>query len=146
MSWMFVHLPRFALEVQTRFLPEEAGFALVEPGHSGILLVNDRAEQAGVKAGMSTSSACALHPDLQLISRRPDLEEQGLLDLAQILLGYAAQISLKPPQGLLLEIASMLRLFGGLEPDRKSTRLNSSHVRISYAVVCLKKKKRRLIG
>src|SRR5690554_7958877 len=27
------------------------------------------------------------------------------------------------------------------EKDRKSTRLNSSHVRISYAVFCLKKKK-----
>src|SRR3989442_11709074 len=27
--------------------------------------------------------------------------------------------------------------------DRKSTRLNSSHVRISYAVFCLKKKKQR---
>src|SRR3989442_10296429 len=27
-----------------------------------------------------------------------------------------------------------------LEVDRKSTRLNSSHVRISYAVFCLKKK------
>src|SRR3989442_9255555 len=27
--------------------------------------------------------------------------------------------------------------------DRKSTRLNSSHVRISYAVFCLKKKKHR---
>src|SRR5690554_7789353 len=26
--------------------------------------------------------------------------------------------------------------------DRKSTRLNSSHVRISYAVFCLKKKKK----
>src|SRR5215475_15146524 len=28
-------------------------------------------------------------------------------------------------------------------PDRKSTRLNSSHVKISYAVFCLKKKKNR---
>src|SRR5690606_40716416 len=27
------------------------------------------------------------------------------------------------------------------QPDRKSTRLNSSHVKISYAVFCLKKKK-----
>src|SRR3989442_3256326 len=33
--------------------------------------------------------------------------------------------------------ASSLRDHG----DRKSTRLNSSHVRISYAVFCLKKKK-----
>src|SRR5215813_12436620 len=30
-----------------------------------------------------------------------------------------------------------------IEADRKSTRLNSSHVRISYAVFCLKKKKRQ---
>src|SRR3989442_11411905 len=30
---------------------------------------------------------------------------------------------------------------GEAERDRKSTRLNSSHVRISYAVFCLKKKK-----
>src|SRR5690554_7383773 len=29
------------------------------------------------------------------------------------------------------------------EPNRKSTRLNSSHVRISYAVFCLKKKKKK---
>src|SRR5690554_7027335 len=29
--------------------------------------------------------------------------------------------------------------------DRKSTRLNSSHVRISYAVFCLKKKKKKKI-
>ena len=28
------------------------------------------------------------------------------------------------------------------DPDRKSTRLNSSHITISYAVFCLKKKKK----
>src|SRR2546426_4897918 len=30
----------------------------------------------------------------------------------------------------------------GMEEDRKSTRLNSSHLVISYAVFCLKKKKK----
>src|SRR5207302_8629197 len=34
------------------------------------------------------------------------------------------------------------RLSAGSE-DRKSTRLNSSHVKISYAVFCLKKKKKK---
>src|SRR5690606_41097722 len=29
-------------------------------------------------------------------------------------------------------------------PDRKSTRLNSSHVKISYAVFCLKKEKKKV--
>src|SRR5258707_11993919 len=32
----------------------------------------------------------------------------------------------------------------GLAGDRKSTRLNSSHANISYAVFCLKKKKRKM--
>src|SRR5690606_41488726 len=31
----------------------------------------------------------------------------------------------------------------GPDQDRKSTRLNSSHVKISYAVFCLKKKKKK---
>src|SRR5690349_22356955 len=34
-------------------------------------------------------------------------------------------------------------LSGGMAQDRKSTRLNSSHVEISYAVFCLKKKKKK---
>src|SRR5690606_39323671 len=34
--------------------------------------------------------------------------------------------------------ASVSRLFGYRPEDRKSTRLNSSHVKISYAVFCLK--------
>src|SRR5690349_24256347 len=32
-----------------------------------------------------------------------------------------------------------------LDEDRKSTRLNSSHVEISYAVFCLKKKKKNAL-
>src|SRR5947209_13515293 len=40
------------------------------------------------------------------------------------------------------------RLAGGVIPlpDRKSTRLNSSHANISYAVFCLKKKKKEHIS
>src|SRR5258705_584351 len=33
--------------------------------------------------------------------------------------------------------------FEGVKEDRKSTRLNSSHLGISYAVFCLKKKQRQ---
>src|SRR5690554_1290199 len=35
---------------------------------------------------------------------------------------------------------------GSATKDRKSTRLNSSHVRISYAVFCLKKKKKKRLS
>src|SRR5438067_4548854 len=37
---------------------------------------------------------------------------------------------------------SVWRQISGRVTDRKSTRLNSSHVSISYAVFCLKKKKK----
>src|SRR5690606_40278318 len=37
--------------------------------------------------------------------------------------------------------ATFGRVAEGILADRKSTRLNSSHVKISYAVFCLKKKK-----
>src|SRR3712207_6897548 len=41
-----------------------------------------------------------------------------------------------------LELAHRdVHLLGRGDPDRKSTRLNSSHANISYAVFCLKKKK-----
>src|SRR5699024_12275442 len=36
--------------------------------------------------------------------------------------------------------------YGAADGDRKSTRLNSSHVSISYAVFCLKKKKKARSG
>src|SRR2546426_2957570 len=40
------------------------------------------------------------------------------------------------------DLAAMEEAFA--EEDRKSTRLNSSHLVISYAVFCLKKKKNRI--
>src|SRR5258708_15100943 len=43
-----------------------------------------------------------------------------------------------------LSFRELLILILGYYPDRKSTRLNSSHQIISYAVFCLKKKKERL--
>src|SRR5215813_14313935 len=62
----------------------------------------------------------------------------------------------RPPRSTLFPYTTLFRSAGhprqhdlagrGRDPpdahaDRKSTRLNSSHVRISYAVFCLKKKK-----
>src|SRR3712207_8356535 len=48
------------------------------------------------------------------------------------------------PQRRVLMLSSLLRpenrTFGIAYQDRKSTRLNSSHANISYAVFCLKKK------
>src|SRR5690349_23223665 len=49
---------------------------------------------------------------------------------------YLSSVSMLPVSG-----AEQLNTTGA-HSDRKSTRLNSSHVEISYAVFCLKKKKK----
>src|SRR3989442_15857960 len=57
------------------------------------------------------------------------------------------QISLRPAGGYIVWQDNITdgngrpQAEGLFAEDRKSTRLNSSHVRISYAVFCLKKKK-----
>src|SRR5690349_23479763 len=68
------------------------------------------------------------------------------LDILQSVpvLGYisftvTAFIALFPGKMLGVECAAIFAIF--TSQDRKSTRLNSSHVEISYAVFCLKKKK-----
>src|SRR5438445_6630174 len=54
--------------------------------------------------------------------------------------------SKSPWGGARLKLEGSRRNRGVLRPrDRKSTRLNSSHANISYAVFCLKKKKKKQI-
>src|SRR3712207_6949494 len=55
---------------------------------------------------------------------------------------YFGKSPLELPQNILdfFPMGSRARLAG--KPDRKSTRLNSSHANISYAVFCLKKKQK----
>src|SRR5258708_21867452 len=51
-----------------------------------------------------------------------------------------AQPEAVKPSGITTRSTSRVGVAGGLYRDRKSTRLNSSHQIISYAVFCLKKK------
>src|SRR2546430_13496143 len=55
--------------------------------------------------------------------------------------GCAGRLDPSPLQPL-TQADSLLRPGDVLRIDRKSTRLNSSHSQISYAVFCLKKKKK----
>src|SRR5256885_6814853 len=56
----------------------------------------------------------------------------------------AAQLPLSHVQARVPDVTVVRRsgIFHGHRGDRKSTRLNSSHLVISYAVFCLKKKKK----
>src|SRR5699024_12103164 len=68
------------------------------------------------------------------VSGKETIPELGRIDLGE--LDNNMDVMIKSPA---LKTASEL-LVGKAAVDRKSTRLNSSHVSISYAVFCLKKK------
>src|SRR3712207_7606404 len=55
--------------------------------------------------------------------------------------GKASERERDLPAHVMVNYAIALALYLTSSTDRKSTRLNSSHANISYAVFCLKKKK-----
>src|SRR5256885_9819785 len=69
-------------------------------------------------------------------TRSSDLYRQPGLAICGLLTCYFLFLLQRVPQPKQL----LLRLCGSTGTDRKSTRLNSSHLVISYAVFCLKKK------
>src|SRR5690349_23911478 len=76
-----------------------------------------------------------------LVCRERLEEERALIARATELLARAAPPERDLPPFRPGDIQPPARLWWQVR-DRKSTRLNSSHVEISYAVFCLKKKKK----
>lgn len=114
MLWLAIHLPALALQVFTRGAQTPAPLAIIAPSpRATILAVTPDAEAAGVHCGQRGASALALLPGLQLKTRDPDREAEVLAEIATWAGRFSPRISLSPPDAVLLEISSCLRLFGG---------------------------------
>src|SRR5690554_7212923 len=90
-----------------------------EGGTSGYKEVSMNIEGDGVYGTMKFESG------VHRVQRVPETESQGRVHTSAITVAVLPEAE-------------------EVDVDRKSTRLNSSHVRISYAVFCLKKKKNKL--
>lgn len=73
------------------------------------------AQQQGIRLGMGLAAAIAMQAKLRVLDYRPLLEQELLQQLAEQLYPISANLVLQAPQGLLLEIRSMLRYHQGLE-------------------------------
>lgn len=128
MRWLSIYFPWLALELHG--LPQESPQALLD-NRQRILLGNPTAEAQGIKPGLALATALALSPELTLLETDEQRLRQSLEQLALWAGGFSARISVSPPRSLLLEIASMLHYFGGL--DRLLDQLRDSLERNGYS-------------
>src|SRR5690606_40168273 len=78
--------------------------------------------------------------EVRLVIERVDLERVVIRVQCLDVTPERVQRDAPVHQRLRVRRVQRQRTIVGLKRDRKSTRLNSSHVKISYAVFCLKKK------
>src|SRR2546422_662909 len=124
------------VSVRLRGLPE--GFP-AEALHSTIEIASHLAVMVARRSGLERERR--LGTFLVELSRwllaAPDRElllQYTLQSVTSLVEAQGAYVALRRPDGTALRVVA----------DRKSTRLNSSHGYISYAVFCLKKKKKKL--
>src|SRR3989454_7991962 len=106
-----------------------------------------RAEQLHGHLAKSLAPVYAVHGDEPLLA----LEAADAVRAAARRQGFSERVVLEPGRSFdwseFTHAAASLSLFAEKKlvelRDRKSTRLNSSHLVISYAVFCLKKKKKQ---
>jgi protein ImuB len=120
--WIAAHVPRLplaALQVSagaTALGVTSVPLVVVDPEdrNQRILVADARAEAAGVRAGMTLGAALAVAPGIEPRPRDPVAELALLQRLAALGATFTPQVSIEPPDGLLLEIKPSIRLFGGL--------------------------------
>jgi len=115
MLWLAILVPDLPLQVFTRGLAlADMPFAVVDRvGAARILCANATALALGVQPGQPLSAAQAVAPALQLQPRQPEREAALLAEIACWAGRFTPRISLAPPDTVLLEIQTSLRLFGG---------------------------------
>lgn len=114
MLWLHLHFPHLLLDHIRRSGENVAALVIVEGSGQKVIQACPTARNLGVKIGMRLKTAISLEPDLGIV--RADLPQEAriLEDQARWLYRYAAHIVLAPPNGLLAEIGSLQRMYGGL--------------------------------
>lgn len=130
MLWVYLHFPHLLLDhiLRSRRSGGESGRAnngeealvVVEATGQRILQACPEARDQGVQPGMALKTAISLVPELAIARADTSREQQILAEQARWLYRHAANITLYPPDGLLVEAGSLQKLYGGLTAIRQT--------------------------
>jgi len=133
--WACLLFPSLPLDVFARALAPHAAarpFVVGSGGHyPRIVAANAAARAAGIRDGQLVSGALALAPDLVLRDRDGDAEARAIAQIATWALTCTPMACLAPPDAVVAEIGSSLRLFGGL--PRLVARFTAGALELGYA-------------
>jgi protein ImuB len=119
MLWLCLQVPQLPLEVFSRAQADTSttpwAVAAGKGNRQTVLVCNETAAAAGIRPGMRAAGAYALAGNLRLHPRDGAAEARALEALAAWAGQFTSNVSLQPPDALLLEIGASLRLFGGLD-------------------------------
>ncbi len=125
MLWLALHFPSFPLQaIQSAAGAVPCCVHESRRGRAFVVACNGAARRAGVEPGMSLAAARVLAASLQSLARDQGAEENALRRLALWAQQFTPVVSLQPPDGLLLEVAGSLGLFGG--PNALRTRIEAA--------------------
>ncbi len=112
MLWIALHFPSLPLEIFSRAASASEPLTVFERegNRTRVLVCNEAAGTHGVKPGMPVSAAQALAANLVARARDLTTEQESLAGIAAWAGRFTPSVSLQPPQGLLLEVSSCLRL------------------------------------
>jgi protein ImuB len=136
MLWACLLLPSLPLDVFARALPPADAakpFAIATGGRAPrIVCANAGAHAAGIRSGQLVSASFALAPDLVLRDRNAATEANALASIAMWATQFTPAVTLAPPDAVLVEIGSSLRLFDGL--PKLTAHLSTAARELGYEV------------
>src|SRR5690606_39707766 len=101
--------------------------------------------EAGLEAGALDAHECLQRTRFYEVFRRPQTHLAQPCGRLRPDVAHLERLGAhEPSDSTYTRAISSSPLWSSTSKDRKSTRLNSSHVKISYAVFCLKKKRRKI--
>ena len=111
MLWLYLHFPR--LQLSGLFF-EDGSYPVAIVDGNTLCQLNVAANKAGLKVGMGLAAAAAMCPTLTVYPYDASCEEQRLEQIAAWLYWVTSDISLRPPNGLILAVSPMLNLYSDL--------------------------------
>ncbi|NOU49345.1 DNA polymerase Y family protein [Pseudoalteromonas sp. JBTF-M23] len=129
--WLYIHFEHLQLD---SLLSEQNNPAIVVVNsHTNqVMQASHRAFQAGIKLEMGLASAASLCENLQVVAYDAALENAKLQEVASWLYLVTADISLFPPNGIVLKVTNMLSLYKSLDNYWHHVQNHLADLKLSY--------------